>query len=823
MPDPNLSDITSTLSALYDDGQVVELRVFSPSRYSSKPQVETGYFDDLNLLATTANAASERGALGVYVLPNRLNPALFARSPNRLSRGITATKDSDITEHTYLLVDIDADRPAGISASQDEKEAAGAVLRRVYSTLRTEGWPDPIIGDSGNGAHLIYRVELAPSDPLIRRVYAALSLFFDTPEATIDQKVYNPARIWKLYGTVVRKGADTEDRPHRVARSLYIPESLRRVTKARLTAFAKRAPVSASTRHNADRAQQLDTWFARHFDEANRPQEQAWADRGRKFVFEVCPFDETHDDRSAYVAQTNAGDIYAGCMHASCIAEGRKGRRGWRAFQERFGPLTAPTANTVIQIAQQPSTGQWFNLTDLGNAKRLSQGFGDDLCYVSNWKCWFYYDGTRWVQDDDSRVMRLAEQTVGTIFSEARDLAASDPTRSEKMFKHATRSESSKSLHNMVRLAAYEPRVAITPSHLNRDPWKLNVLNGTIDLNTGKLQTHSRADYISQICPVKFNPEATCPQWDVFLDQIMKGQKDVIRFLYQFLGYSLTGSVQEQKLIFLHGTGSNGKSTFLTTIQQILGHYSKQGAPELLLAGKNGRHPTEIADLQGARFVVCSEIDRGRSFAEASIKQITGGDAIKARFMNKDFFEFPPTHKLWIAANHKPVIKGNDDGIWRRVLLVPFDVSIADEDQDKDLPQKLAKELPGILNRMLQGCLDWKQNGIVSPEVVQYATAEYREQLDPLKAFLEEKCVMHEDARIAPLDLYSAFVEWCEDHYEKPITPRFFSMLLRERGFKRGKPSKKHSKTAYRPWLGIRLRSQRDIRLVHQRGQNGSV
>ena len=804
----NLQEITATLHALFDVGQVVELRVISPPRYGSKPLIQSGYFNDLDLLASAAAASSDSGAHGVYITPNRRNPALFSRSPNKLTSGLPSTSDDDVERHTYLLIDVDPIRPSHISSSTEEKRLAFDVVKTIYNTLNAEGWPEPLFGDSGNGAHLIYKVDLPPYHTTIRRFYSALSLFFDREGVSIDQKVFNPSRIWKLYGTSTRKGGNTSERPHRNARLLRAPASFEKVTLKKLEAFAKRAPLEAAGGFNSERARRLDMWFHAHFKGNAKPVETKWGDKGRKFVFDVCPFNEDHTDRSAYLVQTNVGEIYGGCLHKSCVGSGRK---GWKEFQKKFGPLGGGGGGGSSATTQrQPSGANNPGLTDLGNAKRLVRGFGSDLRFVASWKRWLYFTGKRWEVDDTGRVMRLAEQSVATIFAEA--TATTDQDRAAKIFKHAVKSESSNALHAMVGLAAYEDGVSVKVGSLDRDPWKLNVSNGTIDLKTGQLLPHSRTDLMTKICPVEYDPNAECPTWDNFLHEILDGRLDLISFLYRYLGYSLTGLVSEQKLIFLYGTGANGKSTFLGTIQHMLGGYSKQAAPELLVASKSGRHPTEVADLLGSRLVVSAEIDRGRSLAEASIKQMTGGDVIKARYMKKDFFEFEPTHKLWLAANHKPIIKGNDEGIWRRVLLVPFEVSFPEEKQDKQLGNKLLAELPGILNRVVAGCLDWQRNGLNSPESVVSATREYREQLDQLKPFFDDVCEIEKKAVINPKTLYNSFLDWCEENHETPMKPRYFAMLLRERGFRQGKPTKRGAKITYRPWVGIRLRGVEDIK-----------
>tara|TARA_R110002110_G_scaffold1039_1_gene4071 strand:+ start:1151 stop:3625 length:2475 start_codon:yes stop_codon:yes gene_type:complete len=802
-PSANPSQILATLEALFVPDQIVEMRVLAPNPYGGKARVKSGYFNKLELLATTAAACSNEGAIGVYITPNKINPALFARSPNKMTQGLPATSDDDVQEHTYLLIDIDSLRPAHVSASKEEKQRAFSVARTIYRSFSAEGWPKPIVGDSGNGAHLIYRVNLKPNDPIIRRFYSALSLFFDVEGVTIDQKVFNPARIWKLYGTAVRKGSSVEGREHRLAHVLDIPSEFSRCSKKLVEQFAKRAPENRGSLNSA-KARRLDLWIGAHMPTLGEA--ISWGDKGRKWVLPECPFDETHNDNSAYIVQTHSGEVYAGCLHQKCVGSGRK---GWRAFQSKFGKFRGGKSEEDGPAQNAGSTSSVPGLTDLGNAKRLVEKFGHEVKWVPSWRKWVNYTGKRWELDDTGRIMRLAEETTADVFMEA--ASENDTNRSEKLYKHAVRSESAGSLHSMVTLASSEAGMSVPVGNFDKDHWKLNTANGTIDLTTGQLLPFARKDLITKICPVEYNPNADSPIWDNFLHEILQGRLDLISFLYRYLGYSLTGSVREQKLLFCYGTGANGKSTFLNTVQHMMGTYAKQAAPELLVASKSGRHPTEVADLMGARMVVSAEIDRGRSLAEASIKQMTGGDPIKARYMKQDFFEFLPTHKLWLAANHKPIIKGNDEGIWRRVLLVPFEVNIPEAKQDKNLESKLLGELPGILNRVVAGCLDWQRNGLNIPLSVKRATQEYREELDLMKPFFDDRCDVNENHSINPKNLYNAYIDWCEDNHAYPMKTSFFNMLMRERSFKQGKPCKKGSATTYRPWLGIKLRDEAPV------------
>jgi putative DNA primase/helicase len=267
----------------------------------------------------------------------------------------------------------------------------------------------------------------------------------------------------------------------------------------------------------------------------------------------------------------------------------------------------------------------------------------------------------------------------------------------------------------------------------------------------------------------------------------LAGRRELIHFLQKAIGYSLTGNTQEQCFFILYGTGANGKSTLLDTLLALLGSYAKQAAPDVLLSKSIDRHPTELADLMGARLVTAIETGEGRRLAENLVKQMTGGDRIKARFMRQDFFEFSPTFKLFLATNHKPQIRGTDYAIWRRIRLIPFTVTIPEEERDPTLPEKLRVELPGILAWAVRGCLAWQHEGLKPPAEVAHATEAYRTEMDVLAAFLADCCVVHRNARVKASELYHIYTQWCEDNGEHVENQRSFGMRLSERGFERCK------------------------------------
>jgi putative DNA primase/helicase len=231
----------------------------------------------------------------------------------------------------------------------------------------------------------------------------------------------------------------------------------------------------------------------------------------------------------------------------------------------------------------------------------------------------------------------------------------------------------------------------------------------------------------------------------------------LITYLQRLIGYCLTGDVSEQVLWFLYGTGANGKSTFLNTILALLGDYAMQSVSDLLMQKKNESHPTDRADLFGRRFVSTIETEQGKKLAEALVKQLTGGDTIRARHLYQDFFEFPPTHKILLAANYKPVVYGTDHAIWRRIKLIPFTVTITEQQKDKNLFQKLKNELPGILNWAIKGCLDWQKNGLGEPQEVYKATEQYRSEQDLLEQFITDHCEVHQKRSVQASILFDTF------------------------------------------------------------------
>jgi putative DNA primase/helicase len=423
-----------------------------------------------------------------------------------------------------------------------------------------------------------------------------------------------------------------------------------------------------------------------------------------------------------------------------------------------------------------------FKLTDLGNSERFISRHGEDVLFCYAWGKFLVWTGSKWERDETGKLHRLAKATVRSIYQEAAD--TEDEKERKALADHAKRSEAEARIRSMLELAKSE--VPVSSEDLDARPWFLNVQNGTVDLRTGNLYPHRQEDLMTKLAPVRYDPDAKAPTWTAFLERVLPAE-DLRSFVQRAVGYSATGDTSEQCMFINHGGGANGKSTFQETIAVALGDYAMRAPTEMLLARRAGGIPNDVARLKGSRFVAASETEEGRRLAESLIKDLTGQDTITARFMRAEWFDFKPTHKLWLSTNHKPEIRGTDAAIWRRIRLVPWGVTIPPAEQDKRLAAKLRDELPGILAWIVQGCLEWRREGLQPPDEVKRATGRYRAEMDVLAAFIDEECVIYEHANATAKALYSAYREWCEENGEKPESQRRFGGRLKERGFENGK------------------------------------
>ncbi|MCK6522744.1 phage/plasmid primase, P4 family [Myxococcota bacterium] len=436
-----------------------------------------------------------------------------------------------------------------------------------------------------------------------------------------------------------------------------------------------------------------------------------------------------------------------------------------------------------------------FNLTDWGNAERLVHTHGEDLRFVTQRGRWLRWEGGRWRAVDGASLLPLALQSNRATFEAAKDIT--DPEYRERVTRHTMRSESLQRLKATTQLAA--SLLPIDAEQLDRDPMRLTVENGTIDLRDGTLSPHSRGDFITRKLNVVYDEAAPCPRWEAFLRRSLGGDVALMEFVQRAVGYSLSGSTNEQALLVLKGTGANGKSTFLSVLRALLGEYALAADFASFLAGPSTIR-NDLARLAGARLVSASEPERGRPLAESLVKQLTGEDPVTARFLFGEFFEFVPNFKLWLCVNRLPQIHSDDDALWRRLRVVPFDNVVPEHERDPKLLAQLLDELPGILAWAVRGCLGWQREGLGQPPAVAEATRAWREGADSVRAFVGEVCELRDEGRVDASALYEAYLRWCEGSAETPLGASAFGVRLSALGFTRVKGAQ-----GRRRWAGLVL------------------
>jgi len=373
----------------------------------------------------------------------------------------------------------------------------------------------------------------------------------------------------------------------------------------------------------------------------------------------------------------------------------------------------------------------------------------------------------------------------GGMLTEAEQVV--DEKKRDALVGSARRAESARGIWAMLELAGSEEGIALAPGDFDAHPELLNVGNGVLDLTTGEPRDHDPALHLTKVSGAAYHPDAQAPEFARFLDRIQPDQA-MRDYLARLLGHTLTGRVVEHVLAIFCGVGANGKTTLTEAVRATLGDYAAATDPGLLI-DLGDVHPTGVADLFGLRLALTGETDAGRRLAEGTVKRLTGGETVKARRMREDFWEFTPTHSIVMSTNHTPIVTGTDEGIWRRLRLVPFPVVIPAEERDGKLPERLALELDGILAWLVRGHREWRDRGLADPEPVTAATAEFRADADMLGLFLEERCATSPSLREQSSDLFSEWVTWCKVENVEAGTNKAFSKALEERGFNKGRTS----------------------------------
>jgi P4 family phage/plasmid primase-like protien len=448
--------------------------------------------------------------------------------------------------------------------------------------------------------------------------------------------------------------------------------------------------------------------------------------------------------------------------------------------------------------------------TDVGNAARLLRAAGHRLRYVHAWGKWLVYLHGRWIVDEkDALVTEIAKQVAKGLFELAAKTAHNNPDEAKPIWEWALKSCASGAITAMIRLARGAPGIIVQHEQLDADPWLLNVTNGSIDLRTGKLRPHNPTDLCTMQAPVTYDPNATAPLWQECL-QRWQPDNTILNYLQVRAGASAAG-IPTETVDIDYGCGGNGKSKFHGAIQHVLGPYATVPHKSLLVAARFEQHPTVIADLFRKRLAVASETQAAEALNDEAVKNLTGGDRLKGRRMREDPWEFWPTHTLIMFSNHKPAVHGRDEGIWRRLRLVPWQVTIPDNERDEDLARKLQAEAPGILRWIVDGGVRFKAEGLHPPPAVRNATNQYRADEDTIGRFIAE--ALDIDTTETGLrttwcyscDIKAELDDWCaEQCIEEPPRMNEIAATLRQQGCEDGGRKKVHGKRST-IWHGVSI------------------
>jgi putative DNA primase/helicase len=456
-----------------------------------------------------------------------------------------------------------------------------------------------------------------------------------------------------------------------------------------------------------------------------------------------------------------------------------------------------PGFSSVEQLRLLPLLA--LNETDAGNAEALAKLHGHRLRFDHTQNKWVVWNLRYWVVDETGEADRAALDTARQRFKAA--MLLTDAETRKDAADWSLRSESTFGRRAMLASAESIKELATVTGDYDRDPFLFTVENGTLDLRTAKLRDAKPEDLITKASSVKYAPNAQCPRWTQFLDEVFLNDVELIRFVQRAVGYSLTGDTREQCLFILHGGGANGKSTFLEIVLKLVGtHGAITSFSTFLVQQHPGSPRNDVAKLHGARLVKAAESQKQAALDEATVKEVTGGDTISARFLFREFFDFRPQFKIWLTTNHRPTIYGTDDAIWRRIRLIPFNAQFTGKKRDPKLRAKLELELPGILAWAVQGCLEWQRVGLGNAPAVELATLDYRRDSDHFGRFLAERCSDGPREHAAGKELFDAYVQWCAEKGERPESNNNFAKALADRG-KQKKRTKKG--TVY---MGVGLR-----------------
>ena len=785
-------DILFALNTFFQPGDAVELRVLGKGKRS----INSGYFRDFEKLAEAADKFDKTKNHNIYVTINKVDAAAYARSPEKMasaSEQPTTTSDDTISERRWLPIDLDPKRVSGVSSTDEEHARALAKAEIITLEMMNRfGWPAPVFADSGNGAHLLWNIKLpnrtssefADGMILIESVIKAFAVMFNDEHVEIDTKMFNAARIIRLHGTTTRKGSDIPERPWRQSKILRVPEKIATVTVDQLKYLAElyastlsgsREPIVQQTYGDLD----VGKWLQEHNIEVY--QSKPNRDGGMTYVLEQCPWNEEHTDHSAYVMQFKSGAVVAKCHHNSCR------EKGWGDLRRLFEP------EIIIHKAEKAAAEQTqavtfsmprdsFDLNSVGDLERLYALHPTDLKYCIETGAWMRWNGVKWKGriKDSTPVYEAMHDVLDMLVSQSAD-PQMDKDAKDRMQAYALKKGSSKMFRDTIDLAESDPRFAVSILEFDQDPYILNTDNCVIDLKDFQAYDHDSDRLISKSVGYAYDEDAICPIFIKFLNEIFAGNEEIIAYLQRLIGYCLTGSMREKSFyIFWGPIGDNGKSVLTAVIRMLLGEYAATASINTFLYSRNEHSARDdLAALRGARVITMSEPEETARFAIGLIKNWTGRNPVTCRHLYGSLFTYIPTGKLLVETNLKPRIYERTEAAWDRVHLVPFEVTIPKEKQNKDLEQDLAEELPGILNWALDGLREYYRLDGLHPTINMRAeTKQYRTENDSVKMFYDDCCTPLEHGKLSNNEMYSTYKLYCDGNGIKPLGVRKFIEAL---------------------------------------------
>ncbi|WP_431800358.1 phage/plasmid primase, P4 family [Microbacterium kunmingense] len=500
-------------------------------------------------------------------------------------------------------------------------------------------------------------------------------------------------------------------------------------------------------------------------------------DRDRLYVFTSSTEFEPevpYTKFGAYALLQHRGDHAAAAKHLSENGYGHRAPRELAPGTRTTSTGTQIAAITTDQAIPAAVIGSdSSDLTDDGNARLLVAEYAARMRYVPDAGKWVTWDDTRWVWHPDD----------GPAIEASRDVIRRIPTDNKELAAHRLKSMTARRIADAVRLARATPAMRIPASQFDRHPWQLNTPGGVVDLRTGAIATATPALFHSKQTTVTPDPTMATPLWDRFLATTFQSNAPLERYVQRLAGLTFIGEVLEHILPFLHGPGGNGKTVFAEVLSTVAGDYATEAPQGFLVAGRD-KHETELANLQGRRMVVGSEVNENTRFDEAKVKLLSGGDKITARFMRQDFFTFIPSHTFWLLGNSQPKVETGGESFWRRLRLIPFTHTVPEDERIENLQQRLVdEEGPGILAWIVRGAVDYAADGLRTPTDVLAATDTYRAEEDHLGRFVDDRCHVGggDIVRVETSELRRAYDAWCKEQHEDPLTAQAFGRNLRQR------------------------------------------